>query len=64
MREPGSDGNLNVMFFQKFSDNMLNHFSAEIFGDFLKNRSDLGPIMYVIQLMVVNNKNMFNQSIN
>ena len=24
MREPGSDENLNVMFFQKFSDNMLN----------------------------------------
>ena len=24
MREPGSDGNLNVMFFQKNSDNMLN----------------------------------------
>ncbi len=24
MREPDSDGNLNVMFFLKFSDNMLN----------------------------------------
>ena len=24
MREPGSDRNLNVMFFQTFSDNMLN----------------------------------------
>ncbi len=23
MREPGSDGNLNVMFFQKISDNIL-----------------------------------------
>ncbi len=24
MREPGSDGNLSVMFFKKLSDNMLN----------------------------------------